>query len=111
MRRRTRWFAAIFRSAARGPSALVGIRRFHDAVRFALPQRHAIAAIIGLTIAVAAINAMEPLIVAFGRSSVAMEFRGQLLVKARCREEYQVQAQARPVEQLQLPLERDHEQA
>jgi ATP-binding cassette, subfamily B, bacterial len=36
--------------------------RLHQAVRFAFPQRHAIAVIIGLTLTVAALNAIEPLI-------------------------------------------------
>jgi ATP-binding cassette subfamily B protein len=38
------------------------LRRLHDAVRFALPQRHAIALILALVLAVAALNAFEPLI-------------------------------------------------
>lgn len=62
MQRVKRGFAAIARFVRRAPEALSGARRFHDAVRFALPQRHAIAAIIGLTAAVAGINAVEPLI-------------------------------------------------
>src|SRR3954465_13449240 len=36
--------------------------RLHQAVRFAFPQRHAIALIIGLMLGVAAINAFEPLV-------------------------------------------------
>jgi ATP-binding cassette subfamily B protein len=55
-------FAALAAFARGAPGALSGVRRFHEAVSFALPQRHAIAAIIGLTIAVAGINAVEPLI-------------------------------------------------
>src|SRR3954468_16116426 len=37
-------------------------RQLHEAVRFAMPQRHAILTIVLLTLAVAAINACEPLI-------------------------------------------------
>jgi ATP-binding cassette, subfamily B, bacterial len=36
--------------------------RFHDAVRFAFPQRDAIVAIVALTLLVAALNAIEPLL-------------------------------------------------
>jgi ATP-binding cassette subfamily B protein len=38
------------------------LRRLHEAVRFAFPQRHAIALIIMLMLVVAAINAVEPLV-------------------------------------------------
>jgi ATP-binding cassette subfamily B protein len=38
-------------------------RRFYQAVRFAFPQRYAIAVIIALTLTVAAVNAVEPLII------------------------------------------------
>ncbi|WP_051386591.1 ABC transporter ATP-binding protein [Bradyrhizobium sp. ARR65] len=38
------------------------LKRLHAAVRFALPQRHAIILIVGLVLAVAAINAFEPLV-------------------------------------------------
>jgi ATP-binding cassette, subfamily B, bacterial len=38
------------------------LRRLHAAVRFALPQRHAIILIVLLVLAVAAINAFEPLV-------------------------------------------------
>jgi ATP-binding cassette, subfamily B, bacterial len=55
-------FETAGRGIARGFSAMVGVRRLHEAVRFAFPQRHAIAAIIGLTLMVAGINAVEPLI-------------------------------------------------
>jgi ATP-binding cassette subfamily B protein len=44
------------------PGTLGQLRRLHAAVRFALPQRHAVAAIILLVLAVAAINAFEPLV-------------------------------------------------
>ena len=37
-------------------------RQLHTAVRFALPQRHAIFIIIGLTLVVGAMNALEPLV-------------------------------------------------
>lgn len=40
----------------------VRVRRFHEAVRFAMPQRHAILTIVALTLTVAAINALEPLV-------------------------------------------------
>jgi ATP-binding cassette, subfamily B, bacterial len=39
------------------------LRCLHQAVRFAFPQRHAIAIIIGLMLGVAAINAVEPLVI------------------------------------------------
>jgi ATP-binding cassette subfamily B protein len=41
------------------------ITRFHEAVRFAFPHRFAIAVILGLTLAVAALNAVEPLLLKF----------------------------------------------
>ncbi|MGJ4940386.1 ABC transporter ATP-binding protein [Bradyrhizobium sp. HKCCYLS1011] len=42
--------------------ALARLRRLHAAVRFALPQRHAILLIVVLVLAVAGINAFEPLV-------------------------------------------------
>jgi ATP-binding cassette subfamily B protein len=45
-----------------GVGALLGVQRFHEAVRFAFPQRHAILLILALTLCVAAINSVEPLI-------------------------------------------------
>jgi ATP-binding cassette subfamily B protein len=48
---------------ASAPSGTVGrLRRLHAAVRFALPQRHAIIVIVVLVLAVAGINAFEPLV-------------------------------------------------
>ncbi|WP_315743870.1 MULTISPECIES: hypothetical protein [unclassified Bradyrhizobium] len=41
---------------------LARLRRLHVAVRFALPQRHAILVIVLLVLAVAGINAFEPLV-------------------------------------------------
>jgi ATP-binding cassette subfamily B protein len=41
------------------------ILRFHEAVRFAFPQRFAIAVILGLTLGVAGLNAVEPLILKY----------------------------------------------
>ena len=38
------------------------LQRLHAAVRFALPQRHAILLIVALVLAVAGLNAFEPLI-------------------------------------------------
>jgi ATP-binding cassette subfamily B protein len=40
-----------------------GPRRLYQAVRFAFPQRYAIAIIVGLTLTVSAVNAIEPLII------------------------------------------------
>jgi ATP-binding cassette subfamily B protein len=40
----------------------VRLRRLHDAIRFALPQRFAILTIVTLTLTVAGINAFEPLV-------------------------------------------------
>jgi ATP-binding cassette subfamily B protein len=48
--------------AARQARRQARFRQLHEAVRFAMPQRHAILSIILLTLAVAAINACEPLI-------------------------------------------------
>ena len=45
----------------RPPAGL--LHSLHQAVRFAFPQRHAIAAIIAVTLAVGAINALEPLVI------------------------------------------------
>jgi hypothetical protein len=39
-----------------------GLGRLHEAVRFAFPQRNAIFIIVGLTLCVAGLNAIEPLI-------------------------------------------------
>lgn len=44
------------------PGALGQLRRLHAAARFALPQRHAVTIIIMLVLAVAGINAFEPLV-------------------------------------------------
>ncbi|WP_409191678.1 hypothetical protein [Bradyrhizobium sp. RDM4] len=44
------------------PGTLGQLRRLHAAVRFALPQRHAIMLIIALVLTVACINAFEPLV-------------------------------------------------
>lgn len=44
------------------PGPLGQLRRLHAAVRFALPQRHAVTIIIVLVLAVAGINAFEPLV-------------------------------------------------
>jgi hypothetical protein len=38
-------------------------RRLHQAVRFALPQKHAIAVIVTLTLTIAALNALKPLVI------------------------------------------------
>lgn len=46
---------------SRPPTGL--LHSLHQAVRFAFPQRHAIAAIIAVTLAVGAINALEPLVI------------------------------------------------
>jgi ATP-binding cassette subfamily B protein len=43
-------------------STVSRVRRLHEAVRFALPQRHAIAVILILVLAVAGLSAFEPLI-------------------------------------------------
>lgn len=42
-----------------------GLGRLHEAVRFAFPQRNAIFIIVGLTLCVAGLNAIEPLILKF----------------------------------------------
>lgn len=39
-----------------------GLKRLHDAVRFAFPQRHAIAIIVALMLGIAAVGAVEPLV-------------------------------------------------
>jgi ATP-binding cassette subfamily B protein len=39
-----------------------GLKRLHDAVRFAFPQRHAIAIIVALMLGVASVGAVEPLV-------------------------------------------------
>src|SRR3954453_21935802 len=54
-------------------------RRLHDAVRFAFPQRHAIAAIAVLTLTVAAISAVEPLILKAIFDELTAQ-RGRILV-------------------------------
>lgn len=55
--------------------------RLHDAVRFAFPQRHAIAAIVGLTLLVAGMNAVEPLILKYLFDELAAERRSQPLIE------------------------------
>ncbi len=57
-------FASITRSDPKlsAPGTLGQLRRLHAAVRFALPQRHAITIIIVLVLGVAGINAFEPLV-------------------------------------------------
>ena len=48
---------------ARSTSESVGkARRLHEAIRFAFPQRYAILSIIALTVFIAALNAVEPLV-------------------------------------------------
>ena len=54
-------------------------RQLHEAVRFAMPQRHAILAIILLTLGVAAINACEPLILKWIFDSLTAAASLQLL--------------------------------
>jgi ATP-binding cassette, subfamily B, bacterial len=49
-------------SAANGARKEPRFRQLHTAVRFALPQRHAIFIIIGLTLVVGATSALEPLV-------------------------------------------------
>ena len=48
-------------------------RRFHRAVRFALPQRNANVAILSLTLLMAAANAAEPLALKFIFDSLGAE--------------------------------------
>jgi ATP-binding cassette subfamily B protein len=57
-------FASTIRSDPKlsAPGTFGQLRRLHAAVQFALPQRHAVSIIILLVLAVAAINAFEPLI-------------------------------------------------
>ncbi|SFN72882.1 ATP-binding cassette, subfamily B [Bradyrhizobium sp. Ghvi] len=57
-------FASMTRSDPKlnAPGTLGQLRRLHAAVRFALPQRHAVTAIMLLVLAVAGINAFEPLV-------------------------------------------------
>jgi ATP-binding cassette subfamily B protein len=54
-------------------------RRLHEAVRFAFPQRHAIAAIVVLTLTVAAISAVEPLVLKAIFDELTAQ-RGRILV-------------------------------
>ncbi len=54
-------------------------RRLHEAVRFAFPQRHAIAAIVLLTLTVAAISAVEPLVLKAIFDELTAQ-RGRILV-------------------------------
>jgi ATP-binding cassette subfamily B protein len=56
------------------------LRRLHDAVRFAFPQRHAIGFIIALMLAVAAINAFEPLILKLIFDELAADRRFEALI-------------------------------
>jgi ATP-binding cassette, subfamily B, bacterial len=61
-------------SAANGARKEPRFRQLHTAVRFALPQRHAIFIIIGLTLVVGATSALEPLVLKWifdGLTSVA----------------------------------------
>jgi ATP-binding cassette subfamily B protein len=57
-------FASMTRSDPKlsAPGTLGQLRRLHAAVRFALPQRHAVTVIMLLVLAVAGINAFEPLV-------------------------------------------------
>ncbi len=57
-------FASMTRSDPKlsAPGTFGQLRRLHAAVRFALPQRHAVTVIILLVLGVAAINAFEPLV-------------------------------------------------
>ena len=57
-------------------------RRLHEAVRFAFPQRHAIGFIILLMLGVAAVNALEPLIVAKVIDELAGQQRARALMLA-----------------------------
>src|SRR6185437_17090592 len=59
------WLRSAASAASRGSLALAGLRRLHDAVRFAFPQRNAVVFIVGLTLVVAGLNAVEPLILKF----------------------------------------------
>jgi ATP-binding cassette subfamily B protein len=56
-------------------------RRFHRAVRFALPQRNAIVAILALTLLMAAANAAEPLALKFIFDSLGGEEKVRRLVQ------------------------------
>jgi len=56
-------------------------RRFHRAVRFALPQRNAIVAILALTLLMAAANAAEPLALKFIFDSLGAEQKLRPLVQ------------------------------
>lgn len=56
-------------------------RRFHRAVRFALPQRNAIVAILALTLLMAAANAAEPLALKFIFDSLGAEEKVRPLVQ------------------------------
>ena len=56
-------------------------RRFHRAVRFALPQRNAIVAILSLTLLMAAANAAEPLALKFIFDSLGAEEQVRPLVQ------------------------------
>jgi len=53
---------AVEPSAYQAGRRAAGFKRFHETISFALPQRHAIITIVGLTLVVAAINAFEPLV-------------------------------------------------
>lgn len=55
--------------------------RLHDAVRFAFPQRHAIAVIVALTLLVAGVNAVEPLIFKYLFDELAAERRYEPLIQ------------------------------
>ena len=57
------------------------LRQLHQAVRFAFPQRNAIALILGLTLFVAAVNAVEPLVLKqlFDELAGDMRFRPLIL--------------------------------
>jgi ATP-binding cassette, subfamily B, bacterial len=62
VRRVWAWPASAAKLISRSLFTLFGFKRLHEAVQFAFPQRHAIAAIIALTLLVAGMNAVEPLI-------------------------------------------------
>lgn len=55
-------------------------RRLHQAVQFAFPQRHAIAIIVALTLTVAAVNAIEPLILKSVFDELSAQQGGRMLV-------------------------------
>ena len=62
---RWRWLKLLLVLLSPRSFKIRGLGRLHESVRFAFPQRNAVLIIVGLTLCVAGVNAVEPLILKF----------------------------------------------